>query len=212
MCRFEFTLRVRICTTTRFVQRLTTALPKSYSTDLRWHVIWLHMFLKKSVDEVATLLLTSSRTVHRYVARFLNAGDAIPQDHRNGPARLLTDFDEPTLVNLVLTNPGIYLHELKHKLTMTTGTEVDCSTICPTLKRLGITHQKIRHVAMQRKKRVWGSLWLKWQRMTLRCFFGLMRLDVTGSSWSGTMAMVFVVFHLLTIPLSSLERDTQLLL
>ena len=146
-----------ICTTTRFVQRLTTAMPKLYSTDLRWRVVWLHVFLKKSIDEVATLLFISSRTVNRYVARFLNTGDVIPQDHRNGPARLLTDYDELTLVNLVLTNPGIYLHELQHKLMMTTGTEVDCFTICRTLKRLGITRQKIRHVAMQRNEESRGK-------------------------------------------------------
>lgn len=64
-------------------------MPKSYSTDLHWRVVWVHMFLKikKSIDEVATLLLISSRTGHRYVARFLNTADLIPQDYRNGPAR-----------------------------------------------------------------------------------------------------------------------------
>ena len=102
MYRFEFcTTHVHICTTTRFVQ--------SYSIDLHWRVVGLHVFLKKSKDEVATLLLISSGTVHRYVDRFW--GDIIPQDHRNSPASLLTDFDELTMVNLVLTNPGIYLHE-----------------------------------------------------------------------------------------------------
>ena len=65
------------------------------------------MFLKKSIDEVATLLLISSRTVHKYVARFLNTGDVIPQGQRNGPARLLTDLHELTLVDSVPTNPGI---------------------------------------------------------------------------------------------------------
>ena len=89
--------------------------------------------------------------MHRYVAKFLNTGDVIPQDHRNGPAWLLTDVDELTLVNFVLTNPGMYL------LMMTTGTEVDCSTICRTLKRLGITRQKIRHVAMQRNEESRGK-------------------------------------------------------
>jgi len=72
----------------------------------------------------------------------MSTGDVIPQDHRNGPVRLLSDFEELTLVNLVLTNPGIYLHELQHKLIMTTGIEVDCSTICRTFKRLGITRQR----------------------------------------------------------------------
>lgn len=132
-------------------------MPKSYSTDLRWRVVWLHVFLKKSIDEVATLLFISSRTVRRYIDKFMSTGDVIPQDHRNGPVRLLSDFEELTLVNLVLTNPGIYLHELQHKLIMTTGTEVDCSTICRTFKRLGITRQKIRHVAMQRNEESRGE-------------------------------------------------------
>ena len=52
-------------------------MPKSYSTDMRWHVVWLHVFLKKSIDEVATLLFISSTTVHRYVAKFLKANDAV---------------------------------------------------------------------------------------------------------------------------------------
>ena len=64
---------------------VTTAMPKSYSTDLRWRVIWLHVFLGKSIDEVAALLFISSRTVHRYVAKFVNTGDVAPQVHRNGP-------------------------------------------------------------------------------------------------------------------------------
>ena len=71
---------------------------------------------KESIDEVATLLLIRFRTVHRYVDRFLNTGDVILQDHRYGPARLLTDFDKLTLINLVLTNKGIYLHTLHQKL------------------------------------------------------------------------------------------------
>ena len=40
---------------------------------------------------------------------------------------------------------------------MTTGTEVDCSTICRTFKRLGITRQKIRHIAMQRNEESRGQ-------------------------------------------------------
>jgi len=68
------------------LRRLTTAMPKSYSTDLRWRIVWLHVFLK-SIDEVATLLFISSRTVHRYIDKFMSTGDVIPQDHRNGPVR-----------------------------------------------------------------------------------------------------------------------------
>ena len=71
-----------------------------------------------------------------------------PQQHRNGPRQILTDFEELTLVNLVLTRPGIYLYELQRELSMTTGTEVDCSTICRLFKRLGITREKIKRIAL----------------------------------------------------------------
>ena len=65
---------------------------------------------------------------------YMATGDLEPQQHRNGPQRMLTDFEELTLVNLVLTRPGIYLYELQLELLMTTGTEVDCSTICHLFK------------------------------------------------------------------------------
>lgn len=83
------------------------------------------MFLRKSAQEVGKLLLVSSRTVQRYSQRFMATGALDPQPLKNGPERKFSDFDELTLVNLVLTHPGIYLYELQHELFMTTGTEVD---------------------------------------------------------------------------------------
>ena len=53
---------------------------------------------------------------------------------------------------------------------MTTGTEVDCSTICQTLKRLGITCQKIRHVAMQRKEEGRGTFMAEMIMYDLKMF------------------------------------------
>ena len=84
-------------------------MPKCYSTDLRWHVVWLHVFLKMSAQEVSWLLLVSTCTVQKYCQNFMATGDLEPQQHRNGPQQILLDFDELTLVNLVLTRPGIYL-------------------------------------------------------------------------------------------------------
>lgn len=132
-------------------------MPKSYSTDLRWRVVWLLVFLKMSTQEVSRLLLVSTRTVQRYCQKFMATGDLEPQQHRNGPQRILTDFEELTLVNLVLTRPGIYLYELQRELLMTTGTEVDCWTICRLFKRLGITRQKIKRIALQRSEEKRGE-------------------------------------------------------
>lgn len=43
----------------------------------------------------------------------------------------------------------MYVHELQHKLLTTTGTMVDCATICRTLKRLGFS---IRYIALQQSE------------------------------------------------------------
>lgn len=45
--------------------------------------------------------------------------------------------------------PGIYLREVQEELTRLTGARVDCSTICRTAKRLGLSRQKMRKVAVQ---------------------------------------------------------------
>ena len=117
----------------------------------------MHVFLKMSTQEVSRLMLVSTRTVQRYCHKFMATGDLEPQQHRNGPQRILTDFEELILVNLVLTRPGIYLYELQRELLMTTGTEVDCSTICRLFKRLGITRQKIKRIALQRTEEKRGA-------------------------------------------------------
>ena len=144
-------------TITAFKSDCAVTMPKSYSTDLRWRVVWLHVFMKKSAQEVSQLLLVSTRTVQRYCQKFLSTGGFEPQQHRNGPRSILSDYDELTLVNLVLTRPGIYLYELQRELLMTTGTEADCSTICRLFKRLGITRQKIKHIALQRSEEKRGE-------------------------------------------------------
>ena len=68
--------------------------------------------MKKSAQEVSQLLLVSTRTVQRYCHKFSSTGDLEPQQHRNGPRSILSDFDQLSLVNLVLTRPGIYLYKL----------------------------------------------------------------------------------------------------
>ena len=79
-------------------------------------------------------------------------GEVNAELQRHGPSRKLSDFEELILVNLVLERPGIYLHELQCELVMITGTEVSCS-----VKRLGLTRQKIHHVALQRNEETKGE-------------------------------------------------------
>ena len=52
--------------------------------------------IKKSAQEVSQLLLVSTSTVHRYCHKFISTGGLEPQQHRNGPRSIPSDFDELT--------------------------------------------------------------------------------------------------------------------
>ena len=73
-----------------------------------------------------------------------------PRTYRHGPTRLLDDFEQLKLLQLIIQYPGIYLHELQEKLMVYFGVSVGVSTICRTLKYMGCSRQVIRHVAIQR--------------------------------------------------------------
>lgn len=57
------------------------------------------------------------------------------------------DFEQITLLKLILDHPGIYLHEIQNKLQNQFGVEISVPTICRTLK---CTRQVMPHVAIQR--------------------------------------------------------------
>ena len=71
---------------------------------------------------------------------------------RSRPQRLPGDLEQVYLFQLILRNPGIYLHELQHRLQEAYGVRVHISTICRTLKSMGCTRQVIRHVALQQSE------------------------------------------------------------
>ena len=127
-------------------------MPLPYSTDLRWRVVWLSIAHGATPTEVGQLLSLSERTVRRYLALFHRTGDVQPATRRNGPQKLLGDFEQLLLLRLILAEPGIYLYEIQDKLNHLFGVTVSSSTICRTIKFIGCTRQVIRHVAMQRSE------------------------------------------------------------
>ena len=60
------------------------------------------------------------------------------------------DFEQLTLLQIILQNPRIYLQEVQTKLTDIFGVLVSISTICKTLKYIGCTRQAMCHVVKQR--------------------------------------------------------------
>ena len=67
---------------------------------------------KCSWHDVCLTMLVSKRTVQRYVERFQQTG-SVSRFVKNGPDRLLNEFDEAFLVQGALDKPGIYLNELQ---------------------------------------------------------------------------------------------------
>ena len=67
--------------------------------------------------DISQLLYVSERTVLRFVTLFQRTGDIKPKSHRHGPPKLLGDYKQLLLLRLILSHPGIYLHEIQAKLT-----------------------------------------------------------------------------------------------
>ena len=114
--------------------------------------MWLSLHHQMDANDIVSLLYVSVKTVRRIVKLFLNTGDVEPSSRKNGPDRLISEFDELVLVQCVSEKPSMYLHELQNELFCATGTWVDCATVCRTLKRLGFSRKKIRYVALQQSE------------------------------------------------------------
>ena len=80
---------------------------------------------------------------------FQQMGDIKPKSHRHGPPKLMADHEQLLLLRLILSYPGICLHEIQTKLTTTLGVTVSPATICRTLKFMGCTRQVLQHIALQ---------------------------------------------------------------
>lgn len=125
-------------------------MPKAYSEDLCWRVIWLHLYGNLSTAETAHVMYISERTVYRYLERFMLTGEAKKFAKKNGPPRILSEHKVLLVIDLVLSSPGIYLREVQQQLFNSTGSWVHVSTICRTLRRYGLTRQKIQQIAIHR--------------------------------------------------------------
>jgi len=123
-------------------------MPLPYSLDLRWRIAWAHLTQNLSQSSIAVLFSVSDRTVRRLISLFNQTGDVKPQSRRNGPDYVMQDFEQLSLVQLILEHPGIYLHEIQEKL-LQMGIDVSLSNICRTFKRMGVTRQAMHHIALQ---------------------------------------------------------------
>ena len=99
-------------------------MPRAYTIDLRWRIVWLYTVQQLSPGEIANLACVNERTVRRYITLFEQTGDIQPALQRHGPPKLLGDFEQLVLLRLIFENPGIYLHEIQAKLLAKFGVTV----------------------------------------------------------------------------------------
>ena len=107
---------------------------------------------RASALKISRLLCLSERTVQRYFASFHHTGDVKLMIRKNGPRKLLGEIEQIILLRLIIQNPGIYLREIQVKLQLSFGVRVGAATICRTLKIMGCTRQRMRHVALQQSE------------------------------------------------------------
>ena len=95
--------------------RLTSELeyvkmPRPYSEDLRWRMIFQRLFYERSYAEIASQLFVCPETVRRTVSNFLNTGDVKPCNiGRPSGSVTLIPHEEYIILELELLKQGAYL-------------------------------------------------------------------------------------------------------
>ena len=112
--------------------------------------MWLHHYKELDYKAIADLLYVHISTVRRIIISYDSSGDVSPVTYHHGPRKMLGEPEELCIVESLLATPSIYLDELQQELFQSAGTWASISTIFRTIRRLGITRKRLRHVAMQR--------------------------------------------------------------
>ena len=145
---------MRVCISLNFVHKmsLTPGRTSSYSTDLRWRIVWQRLALGLAVKDVASNLGIDASTVSRICSLFKTTGsvEKRPYPKNARPLQKLTKAVQLTVLHTVLQNPSIYLRELQIEVLANTGVEVGQSSLCTFLKQSNFTRQKMQIVAKQR--------------------------------------------------------------
>ena len=68
----------------------------------------MHLVHHSSVEDISDLICISGKTVRRYIQKFRQLGDVVPQHQRSGPRSLFGDYERVVLLRLILDRPGIY--------------------------------------------------------------------------------------------------------
>ncbi len=124
--------------------RVLSNMPRPYSDDLRWRMVYQRVFYQRSYDEIASQLFVCPKTVYRTIRTFLNTGN-VKSCRLGRPSGSVTLFEheEYILMEFILQTPQIQLHEMANHISNATGSAFSPQTLCRTVYRLGITRNKV---------------------------------------------------------------------
>ena len=123
----------------------------AYSEDVRWRVVWQRQALSVPCMAIATNLNIDISTVKRILRLFATTGDVCKRPYPTERAYgKINDPVQHFILYLVLSKPGIYLHEIVCELNVVLGLDVTESAVCKFLKKAGFTHHKLATFALQR--------------------------------------------------------------
>lgn len=124
---------------------------KAYSVDLRWRIIHQKCSLGLSCKQVGERLSVDPATVSRTVRLFEETGTVCSiQGYHTERSQKLSSCDETTILEAVMNEPSLYLHEIQQIVLTTTGSQISISTICKFLKNQRLTRKKLSFRALQR--------------------------------------------------------------
>ena len=119
-------------------------MPKAYSFNLRWRILWQKLLYQKTDEQVAADLFVCPRTVQRVYSLFLATGDVQSQQTgRPKDSTSLFPHEEYFIVDLLFRRPTIQLAELGEELVSAFGTRLSLKCLFSTLKHLGFTRKKV---------------------------------------------------------------------
>ena len=119
-------------------------MPRAYTQDLRWRVIFLTEIIGIDANEVAFLFQISEKTISRYVSHFRRAGNLNTKTiGRPSGCISMHPHEEFVMMEPILQNPETTLVEICEEILQETGSLYSLSTLHCYLKRNGFTHKKV---------------------------------------------------------------------
>ena len=134
------------------LEYVCSIMPKKYSIDLKWRLVWSYVYSGKEVEDIADIFFISGKTVRRTIDLFVTTGEVENKGKKRGPQPKLSETEELVLLGVIFENPGIYLQEIQTKLELEHGVSVSIGQICTLAYRLGLSRQKMRLIVSSRSE------------------------------------------------------------